>query len=69
MIIVPHLRRLRERRLLSQEELAAKAGLSRPTVSRIERGMDARPATIRRLAKALRVPPTDLIDEEAPHGR
>ncbi len=37
----------------SQTELAREAGLSRPTVSRVERGGDPSMETTRRLAEAL----------------
>jgi len=52
---------LREKRLITQEELAAASGLAVATVSRLERGK-AKPSlkTIRRLAKALEVNPQDL---------
>ncbi len=55
------LKGLREKRLITQEELASASGLTVATVSRLERGK-ARPTlkTIRRLAKALDVNPQDL---------
>ena len=55
------LKSLREKRLITQEELAAASGLAVATVSRLERGK-AKPSlkTIRRLAKALEVNPQDL---------
>lgn len=37
----------------SQDELASKANLSRPTVSRVERGEDPSMRTMRKLAAAL----------------
>ena len=56
------LRELRERQVLTQAELAALAGVRPATVADIESGKRrARPSTIRRLAKALRVKPQDLI--------
>ncbi len=56
------LRELRERRFLSQEDLAAKAGVSRSTVSEIEsdRPRPRRWRTIKRLAKALGVDPSEI---------
>ena len=58
------LRQLRQGSALSQHELAAKAGLSRSAIARIETGQDdARPATIRKLADALRVEPRELAAE------
>jgi transcriptional regulator with XRE-family HTH domain len=57
------LRAWRLRRALTQEELAARAGLSKPTVNRVERGTRlARPSTVRKLATALGVDPVDLME-------
>ena len=55
------LKMLREKRLITQEELAAASGLAVATVSRLERGK-SKPSvkTIKRLAKALEVNPYDL---------
>ncbi len=55
------LKGLREKRLITQEELASASGLTVATVSRLERGK-AKPTlkTIRRLAKALDVNPQNL---------
>jgi transcriptional regulator with XRE-family HTH domain len=56
------LRELRRRRVLTLEELAAKAGVGRNTIWRLEHGvMGAQPRTIRKLAKALDVEPEDLV--------
>jgi transcriptional regulator with XRE-family HTH domain len=56
------LRECRERRLWTQRELAAKAGISAWQVNRIERGVHRpRLSTIRRLAEALDVAPDDLV--------
>ena len=57
----PRLRAIRESRVLSQEELAELAGVSRLTVSNLERGSDGFPATIRKLARALGVDPGELV--------
>ena len=55
-------RELRRRRVLTMEELAEKAGVGRNTVWRLEHGvMGAQPRTIRKLAKALKVEPEDLV--------
>lgn len=59
------LRALREVRALTQEELAAKAGVARGTVNRLEQGHDAYPPTIRKLAEALGVEPAELMREMA----
>lgn len=58
--------RLRAARLqanLTQEALAEKAGVSRDTVQRVERGApeDPRLSAVWRLARALGLPPGDLL--------
>jgi transcriptional regulator with XRE-family HTH domain len=59
---VEKLKRLRVDRVLSQRELARRAGLTHATVWRLENGFrDARPRTIRRLAEVLGVEPKDLV--------
>ncbi len=57
------LKKVRERRVLTQEELAAAAGVPVVTISRIENGHteEPRPSTVRKLAKPLGVDPTWLI--------
>ena len=59
---IPRLAQLRMRRALSQAMLAERAGVSRPTIARIEAGDSARFATIHKLAEALGVEPVDLIN-------
>jgi transcriptional regulator with XRE-family HTH domain len=56
------LREVRTRRLLTQDELAEKAGVSQSTIANIERD-NAEPQfrTIRKLAKALDIEPTELL--------
>lgn len=56
-----YLRAVRERKLLTQAELAERAGLRRATVNRLEAGAHgARVSTVRRLADALSVRPEEL---------
>jgi transcriptional regulator with XRE-family HTH domain len=59
-----NLRQARTRRLLTQDELAEKASVSQSTIANIERN-NAEPQfrTIRKLAKALDVDPTELLGE------
>ena len=58
------LKNTRTRRLLTQEELAEKAGVSAATVVNIERdNQEPQFRTIRKLAKALDVDPTELLGE------
>lgn len=63
---VSTLRRLREERHLTQEQLAVAAEVSTSTVYHIETGkVRPRPAIVRRLARTLGVSPDD-IDLEVP---
>lgn len=59
-VLVPSLRRIRLEQALSQEELAARAGIARTTVLRAEAGYPIRPVSVRKLAAALRVKPIAL---------
>jgi transcriptional regulator with XRE-family HTH domain len=59
---LPHLRGLRQRAVLSQEQLAEKSGVARDTISKLERGRrKAYPTTIRKLAASLGVEPQMLL--------
>ncbi|MDP9477659.1 MAG: helix-turn-helix domain-containing protein [Actinomycetota bacterium] len=56
------LKRLRTESALTQEELAANAGLTTAAVARIERNeANPRPSTLRKLAQALDVSPSELV--------
>ena len=58
------LRRLRERRLWLIGDLAEKSGVHRNLISTYENGKSgAHPDTIRKLANALSVDPTELVGE------
>jgi transcriptional regulator with XRE-family HTH domain len=66
MLVYPdELKRLREARALTQEALAAKCGLSRKTIQRIERGEPVRDETLAFIAGALGVAVTDFADNTA----
>jgi transcriptional regulator with XRE-family HTH domain len=58
------LKEVRDRRLLSQRELAEKAGLSPTTILKLEddRVKEPHPRTIRKLAEALGVDPAELVE-------
>jgi transcriptional regulator with XRE-family HTH domain len=60
---ISRVKELRKRRGLTQMELAVLSGVSRATIARYEAGENRRPhpATVRKLAKALKVKPEDLI--------
>ena len=60
------LRKVRDMRLLSQRELAERAGLSPTTILKLESGRvdEPHPRTIRKLADALEVDPEELIRRE-----
>jgi transcriptional regulator with XRE-family HTH domain len=59
------LRRLRNESLLSQRELAEKAGLSPTTILKLEAGRveESHPRTVRKLVQALDVRPSELLGE------
>jgi transcriptional regulator with XRE-family HTH domain len=59
-------RAARERRYLSQRELAERAGINRNTVWRIEGSgqTEVHPRTIRKIAEALSVEPATLTPKE-----
>jgi transcriptional regulator with XRE-family HTH domain len=63
---VPMLALMRQRAGLSQQELAERAGVGRYTISRLERGANARYATIDKLAQALGTVRTRLIQRPPP---
>jgi group I intron endonuclease len=54
----------RRRRVMTQKELAEKAGVSKATIVKIEAGaIHPHPGTIRKLAEALGVEPEELLEE------
>ena len=56
---------VRERALLTQEELAGRAGIGTATLNRIEKDrVEPHFRTIRKLAKALDVDPSELLPKE-----
>ena len=58
------LKEIRIKRLLTQEELAEKAGVSAATVVNVERNnQEPHFRTIRKLAKALDIDPTELVGD------
>jgi transcriptional regulator with XRE-family HTH domain len=60
------LRAVRERQAMTQTELARRARVSQPTLSHLELGKrDAQPSTHRKLARALKVEPSVLVDAPA----
>lgn len=64
MVKLSRLKTVRERRALTQHELAERAGVNRVTIARLEGGVDQPlPGTVRKLAGALGVEPEELMDE------
>jgi transcriptional regulator with XRE-family HTH domain len=64
---VPSLRSIRESHFLTQDELAERARVNVMTISKLERGAhEARLRTIRKLAEALGVEPSALVQESCP---
>ena len=65
MVKLQRLRLIRERKALSQRDLAERSGINRVTIARLETGLQApHPRTTRRLAEALGVEPADLMGAE-----
>ena len=63
VVKLTRLKLIRERKALTQDQLARLAGVSRITVARLEAGVDEpRPTTTRKLADALGVQPEALMD-------
>ncbi len=61
-----NLRRARESRGLTQEQVAARCGVHATEVSRIEGGRrDPKVSTVERLAAAVEVPPDELLRESS----
>jgi transcriptional regulator with XRE-family HTH domain len=62
---VPNLKRIRNEYPLTVRELAEMSGVSYDTVTKVENGhREARPSTIRKLARALGVEPRELMKRE-----
>lgn len=62
---LPHLRGLRQRTVMSQEQLSEASGVSRDTISKLETGQRrAYPGTIRKLAAGLHIEPRVLLEGE-----
>jgi transcriptional regulator with XRE-family HTH domain len=62
------LKAARERRFLTQQQLADRAGTSKANISRLESGeQKARMSTIIRLAQALEIDPEELVAWGAEH--
>lgn len=63
-VFLPSLRELRQDRSLTQRELGKLANVSTNTIYQLETGRrGAYPVTVRKLASALGVPPSDLMRE------
>jgi transcriptional regulator with XRE-family HTH domain len=67
MVKLTRLRDVRQRKALTQQQLAERAGVNRVTIARIEGGKDEPfPTTVRKVADALGVEPDDLMETGAP---
>lgn len=63
MVRLVRLREWRERRAMTQKELAVAAQVTQATVSRLEQFQhDPTPRTVRKLARALNVDPQELME-------
>jgi transcriptional regulator with XRE-family HTH domain len=64
------IRELRQRKLLSQRELAEKAGVSETTIVKLETGATKpQPRTLRKIAEALGIGAEDMADLMAEAGK
>jgi transcriptional regulator with XRE-family HTH domain len=62
MTKLPLLKVMRERKALTQAELAERTGLDRTHLSKLETGVyGAHPKTVRKLARVLKVQPVELM--------
>jgi transcriptional regulator with XRE-family HTH domain len=66
VVPLPGLRRLRTLAALTQGELAARAGVQRQTINRLENGGEAEMPTVRKLAAALDCDAKALIEPNEP---
>lgn len=58
-----NLRRVREQKFVTQQELSERTGITEATISRIENGLhQPRMSTVRRLAEGLGVLPEALVE-------
>lgn len=61
LVKLGRLREWRDKRLMTQHELAERVGLSEGALNRIEKGRaEPRPSTVRKLAQALDIDPSEL---------
>jgi transcriptional regulator with XRE-family HTH domain len=58
---VVKLKSLRQQRVLTIEQLAEKARVSKNTISKAERGGSVYPSSIHKIASALQVDPSELV--------
>lgn len=67
-MMLKRIKELRKAAGLSQEQLAARAGLTHVTVGNAENGNRVTITTATKLAKALGVPLASILDEEVTNG-
>ena len=66
MVKLTRLKDVRQRKALTQQQLADRAGVNRVTIARIEGGKDEPfPTTVRKVADALGVEPAELLEPVA----
>src|SRR5688572_30531381 len=66
MVKLTRLKDVRQRKALTKQQLADRAGVNRVTIARIEGGKDEPfPTTVRKVADALGVDPEDLLEPAA----
>ena len=63
MLVLVKLRQIRERKGLSQRDLAERSGVAQATISNLEKGRPSRFVTMRALATALEVDTVELVGD------
>lgn len=67
-VVLPALKAWRLRRVLSQDELAARARVARGTIQRAEHGLPVKVTTAARLARVLRIEREALLRTPPPEA-
>lgn len=67
-VVVPSLNAWRQARLLTQDEMAQRARVTRRTVIRAEQGLPIKIMTVARLARALHISREALMKSPLPEG-
>lgn len=63
-----NLKRYRQRKILTQEQLAERAGVHPRSVASWESGANVGPTSVQKVAAVLGIEPEDLVYNELPEG-